>query len=137
MEIRNRKGKTEIEASKKRIETHVQYASSPSSRFIFTNSFFHLGLVDLLSMSTFVGQFLPAPLHFSSCTPQCNAKTIISLLFFKNPKIHKKTHTTLSSSVFFWTMQFSKTMQFSNFTEWEIRIYFFAFWIGKSINILN
>jgi len=34
--------------------------------------------------------FLPAP-------PQCNAKTKISLLFFKDSKIHK-THTTLSSS---------------------------------------
>jgi len=36
------------------------------------------------------GQFLPAPLHFSSCTPrpQYYAKIKLSLLFFKNPKMH-------------------------------------------------
>ena len=33
-------------------------------------------------------QFLPAPLHFSSCIPQCYAKTKLSLLFFKSPKMH-------------------------------------------------
>jgi len=56
-------------------------------------------------------QFLHAPLHFSSCTPQCYAKTKLSLLFFKNPKLH------LNCIYFFaiWIMESRKI------SDWNFR----------------
>jgi len=49
----------------------------------------------------FWGKFLPEPLRFSPAPPQCYAKTNISLIFSKNPKMH--TTPILYSFFFLYT----------------------------------